>query len=99
MVHASKPILADLGKLNPDHRAEIKRIATSDTRGSSTPVTPAGARPVSASRKVTRPDPSAPPIGTTNPRADWPTTRSTFASGLARPRVRGSLPSREGPPR
>jgi hypothetical protein len=35
MKHASPNILSDLDKLNPDQRAEIKRVAGADLTGSS----------------------------------------------------------------
>jgi hypothetical protein len=36
-MHASKPILDDLQKLDPSHAREIKRVAGADTAGSSPP--------------------------------------------------------------
>jgi hypothetical protein len=91
---------------HPAQRSEILRIAGAtrgtDLRGADRKLPAATGNmkgKVLPSAKVDRPSPLAPPRETAPSAADWPTTRSTFASGLARPRVRGSLPSREGPPR
>jgi hypothetical protein len=39
------------------------------------------------------------PTSSGKPKADWPTNPCKLESGLARPTFRGSLPTREAPPR
>jgi hypothetical protein len=102
-MHASKPILADLGKLNAHHAAEIRRVARSDLggsnlRGAERPMSAVGMRPVALSRAVSRPAATM-PAGSAKPAVDWPTTSGTLSSGLARPGRLGSMPSHEGPRR
>jgi hypothetical protein len=106
MKHASDAILGDLAKLNPDHRAQIREVAGSNT----TSTTILGAnrpapvrdwvRKIGPHREVTRPDPKAPPTsGSTKPSHTWPapTTHGAFSSGTARRGKLGTMPSREGP--
>jgi hypothetical protein len=59
-MHASKPIMADLGKLDKSIAQEIRRVANADTRGSDArgaerPLPAVGMKPVSASRTGTLP--------------------------------------------
>jgi hypothetical protein len=102
-MHASELILGDLQKLDPETRAEIRRVAGADLGGSSVAgadrsLPAVGMRPIAPSRTVSRPAATM-PVGSAKPAADWPTTRSQLASGLARPGRLGTMPSHEGPSR
>jgi hypothetical protein len=88
--HASAAVLADLAKLDPSHRREIRRVA--GTEGGSSAIgadTPVPAVDMSAKVGPHRTVPPAytgdPPMGSGKPAADWPGTRSSVSSGLARP--------------
>src|SRR5262249_18542867 len=92
MKHASPNILGDLGKLNQNHAAEIRRVAGSDV-SSTTPRganRPAGAidmsrKVIAETRIVNRPSPIAPSTSRAKaPPADWAVTRVTFSSGKAK---------------
>ncbi len=94
MQHASKEILADLGKLNPDQRAEIWRVAGTATgnavRGADTRVTPVDMnKKIAPHVDVSQPNTNPPPMGSGKPLAGpWPVTPATFQSGRA---VRGRI--------
>jgi hypothetical protein len=103
--HASPNILNDLDKINPDHAAEIRRVASSHT----TSTTILGAnrpapvrdwvRKIGPHREVTRPDPKARSTSlTTKPPHTWPApTPFKAESGRAVPGRLGSMPSKTSP--
>jgi hypothetical protein len=103
--HISPGIAADLQKLDPSHRAEIRRVAGKDTenmsaRGENRPVRAVGMdRKVAASRIASRLDPIGPPCDSPVPRANWPANHSRLVSGVAQPTAHPSLPSPAGPKR
>ena len=98
MNHISDGIKADLSKLDPSHRREIRRVAGSDTQGSNAKGANAPVAAVGMNRKVAAPAvvPPDPPIiewprlaPTSAKRPDlvdaaWPRNRGTYKSGHAK---------------
>jgi hypothetical protein len=99
MKHASPNILNDLDKMHPDHAAEIRRVAGSDTTsttilGANRPVQVRDwARKIGAHHSDPLPAREMPAYGG-KPKADWPKpAHGPFASGVARSGAIGSMPS------
>jgi hypothetical protein len=109
MKHASPNIPSDLDKLNPDHAAEIRRVASSNVNSTTVK---GSARPmpfVDKTLKVrsetviaNRPSPIAPSTSLTTKPLNTPSptpTHGPFASGMARAGRLGTMPSKTAPSR
>lgn len=93
MRHVSDAINSELGKLNPEHAREIRRVSSADTSSATTSGSVPAVksvpavnmnRKVAASRTGSLP-PSEMPRGPEKPPANWPTNHISTTSGMARP--------------